>query len=684
MIGLWLPELTQADRDAAAELSKKPESKRKSNGKRAPVSDYVGSGILHRVLANRGMLGEQIEPGKWRCKCPRESEHSKGEPFDSSTVYYEPSTGGELGYIHCSHANSGHDRYTLKEWIACFEQSDFDRAREELGISIRSRARSNGKRASMPNDDLWAGTNLNEPPHDADGVVIEQKFHKTEAGNALRFIRDHGENVLYCNPQKAWYLWNGKYWQRDDTNRVVELMKQTIGGIFTEAIREQDPDEKKALFKFAFESEKARAIHNALTLASTVQSIVVLPNDLDDDPNVFCCANGTFDFTAQKLRKHQREDRITKISPAVYDPEAKSELWDKFLADLSNNDPELAGLVQRAFASTLIGHREKRNFFFLYGTNDTSKSTLLKVMATLFGTYHVDTLFDTWLVQSTVGGNRSDLVSIVGARFIKSVETRKGAKFDVAVLKRVTGGDPITESEKYERKFTFHPLGSLWLAANDAPEVPSDDSGFWSRLVLVPCLYQVPKENRDPHLAEKLTAPEHLSAVFAWVVRGLRTYQANGIGTCAAVQKSSSEYRANMDRIAGFFEDCCVFGKGLGIGATELRKAYEAYCEQIGKTPLRGNDFAKALRERDCTPNRTGKSRGWEGIGLVDMYTQARALVTAVTADDGCYRNLPLRARREEVLGSDVIGVTAVTGSLSDPDPDDEPNEFSPEALDRL
>ena len=200
MIGVWLPELTQADHDAAAELSKKPESKRKSNGKHSPVSNYVGDGILHRVLANRGMLGEQIDPGKWRCKCPRESQHSKGEPFDSSTVYYEPSTGGELGYIHCSHANSGHDRYTLKEWIACFDQGDFDRAREELGILVRRRANNRGNAktegASQPID----FDELQEDANGPEGTKLDDGRRVCRIVSAVHKSIDEACEVLGDDP----------------------------------------------------------------------------------------------------------------------------------------------------------------------------------------------------------------------------------------------------------------------------------------------------------------------------------------------------------------------------------------------------------------------------------------------------------------------------------------------------
>src|SRR5690606_39869753 len=91
-IGLWEPNLVEEDwaTASAAQKGKRPGKQRPdTNGKRPDSKN--GRGLLYYLLEARGILGEEIEPGKWAVKCPLESEHSRGEAYDTSTVLFAPS-----------------------------------------------------------------------------------------------------------------------------------------------------------------------------------------------------------------------------------------------------------------------------------------------------------------------------------------------------------------------------------------------------------------------------------------------------------------------------------------------------------------------------------------------------------------------------------------------------------------
>ena len=64
-------------------------------------------------------------------------------------------------------------------------------------------------------------------------------------------------------------------------------------------------------------------------------------------------------------------------------------------------------------------------------------------------------------------------------------------------MKRITGGDSIVASFKYQNEFEFVPTFKLWLAANDAPRVRDDDAAIWRRILRVPFDAQVPEGKRD-------------------------------------------------------------------------------------------------------------------------------------------------------------------------------------------
>src|SRR5690606_19101373 len=128
--------------------------------------------------------------------------------------------------------------------------------------------------------------------------------------------------------------------------------------------------------------------------------------------------------------------------------------------------------------------------------------------------------FDSWLQHSNVGGNRGDLVRLAGARLVTSVEVRKGAKWDEALVKKVTGGDEIVAAAKFEAEVSFKPTFTLMFAANDAPAARDDDEGLWARMRRIPLTAIIPPERQDPTIKAKLAEPEHAAAILAWCVTG--------------------------------------------------------------------------------------------------------------------------------------------------------------------
>ena len=255
-------------------------------------------------------------------------------------------------------------------------------------------------------------------------------------------------------------------------------------------------------------------------------------------------------------------------------------------------------------------------------------------------------------MRTNTGGNRGDVVRLAGARLVSVVEIRKGSRFDENLIKKATGGDEITAAAKYESEVTFRPQFALVFAANDAPIVRDDDQGMWSRMVRVPFGYSIPAGMRDPQLPQKLAEPEVQSAILAWAVRGCLDWQRDGLGTAAAIDRSTAEYRQEMDRAGGFFADCCKFSDDANcwISSKSLREAYESWCHENGvRKPLIARDLAERLRARGCTHRRTGRARIWQGVRLLDPDESPDGDV--VTHGDGCFSKVPLYPPHERLSG---------------------------------
>ncbi|HMJ14822.1 MAG TPA: phage/plasmid primase, P4 family, partial [Polyangiaceae bacterium] len=378
------------------------------------------------------------------------------------------------------------------------------------------------------------------PASSSDAKMYSLGFHPTDLGNAERLVARFRDRIRYCHPRRRWLLWDETRWEWDETNQIVQLAKQTVRGIYREAAAIQDDAVRAAIGKHARGSEKASRVASMITLAQS--DLPVLLSDLDADPWLLNCRNGTLDLRTGVLRTHDRTQLITKTTSIDYLAGAQSELWDRVLNDAVGGDTELAAYLQRVVGYALVGAAVERVFFFLYGPPGTAKSTLIEAFHAALGEYARSADFDTWVVQTNVGGNRGDLVRLAGARLVTSVEVRRGAKWDEALVKRVTGGDELVAAAKFESEVSFRPAFTLMLAANDAPSARDDDEGLWARMRRIPLTTAIPVEKQDRTIKAKLREPEHAAAILAWAVEGCLAWQRNGLGTAKAVEASTAAY----------------------------------------------------------------------------------------------------------------------------------------------
>jgi putative DNA primase/helicase len=119
---------------------------------------------------------------------------------------------------------------------------------------------------------------------------------------------------------------------------------------------------------------------------------------------------------------------------------------------------------------------------------------------------------------------------------------------------------------------------------------------------------------QDPTLPARLR--EEATGILAWAVRGCLAWQREGLKTPQAVRDATEGYRAEMDVLAAFFQECCVFDKRAEAGASDLYKAYVRWCEAAGERGESQTYFGTRLRERGLTNRETGGRKVWCGIGL--------------------------------------------------------------------
>jgi putative DNA primase/helicase len=350
-----------------------------------------------------------------------------------------------------------------------------------------------------------------------------------------------------------------------------------------------------------------------IELAKSEQGIPVSPQQLDSNPWVLNVLNGTLDLRTGQLREHRREDLITKLAPVAYDPEAPCPRWEAFLSRIFAGDAELIRFVQKAVGYSLTGSTQEQCFFILYGTGANGKTTLMQTVSALLKDYARQTATETLLVQRG-DGPRNDLARLQGARFVYASETEGGRKLAEALVKQLTGGDTLTARFLYSEHFEFQPMFKLWLAVNHKPVVQGTDHAIWRRIRLLPFIVTIPVAEQDKRLIEKLR--DELPGILRWAVEGCLLWQQEGLEPPQAVKRATGDYRSEMDVIAAFIQNCCVVEPQGKVSTSELYEEYAGWCTQMGETPVSQKALAAALKERGCTPGRSGGGRLWCGIAL--------------------------------------------------------------------
>jgi putative DNA primase/helicase len=441
-------------------------------------------------------------------------------------------------------------------------------------------------------------------------------FHLTDLGNAKRFVYEYSADVRYTHTSRSWLVWTGTHWQRDASAAVERLAKETVLGIYAEAATAENEDHRKRLASHATRSERADRIAAMLRLAQSEHEVCITDDALDRDGWLLNVANGTFDLRADELRPHRPEDLITHVLPVAYEPAASASTWMKFLGRILNYDDDLHGFVQRAIGYSLTAETTEQCFFLMYGKGKNGKTTFLETVRALFGDLARNARFETFLVKRQ-DQIPSDIARLRGARLVTACEAQDGRRLDEATIKDLTGGDTVTARRRYQDEREFRPSCKLWLSANHKPVIRGQDVAIWRRVKLVPFVVEIPEAERDPELAAKLRS--ELPGILAWAVEGARHWREHRLGSCAAVEAHTQEYKSESDVIGRWIEENCDFGAAYEVLKPALYAAYRKAAEEGGeKNYATLNIFARRLRELrpEVTDRKSGRNRYWVGVAL--------------------------------------------------------------------
>lgn len=353
-----------------------------------------------------------------------------------------------------------------------------------------------------------------------------------------------------------------------------------------------------------------------MEIASGMPAITVRSEDLDQNPWLLNCQNGTIDLRTGKLKPHESKDYITRICAAAYNPDCAIPLWTQLMEKITGGDKEYIRYIQKALGYALTGDISEQAIFILYGTGSNGKSTMLNIFAALLNGYAQSTSSDTFMQKKNESVN-NDIARLKGARFVSAIEMEEGKRMAESLIKSMTGGDKLVTRFLYGEFFEYVPQFKVFLAVNHKPDIRDTTNSIWRRIKIMEFNNTFTEQERDKNFPTKIMAKE-LPGILAWAVQGCLDWQQNGINAPDIVEAATRAYKEEMDSFSHFFNECCVVREGARVSNKMLRAKYDEWCAENGERGLTQRPFSRKLRERgydtrNSSPTGTAE---WHGFTL--------------------------------------------------------------------
>jgi putative DNA primase/helicase len=435
--------------------------------------------------------------------------------------------------------------------------------------------------------------------------------------NAQRFL-DRQRGLVRRSPQLGhWYIWNGAWFQEDQLDQVLEMAADTIDDLRMWVAEADDLEEFKRRSRHYEASSRAGRREALLDVAGTDPDVVVSVEQLDSHPYLLACLNGTVDLRDGALRPASPADLLTRGVDVEYDPTATCARWESFISTTFNADSELIGFVQRLFGYCITGVIHDHVLPVLHGQGANGKSTLVGVIQDLLGD-HAITAPDGLVIRHDHEPHPERIASLRGRRLVVSNELEAKAVLAEQTVKMLTGGDTLSARELYGRRFNFKPTHKVILVSNHKPKVHNTDHAIWRRIKLVPFEVIIPADQQDADLRRRFVS-DHAPAILAWLVRGGVEWHRDGLGSAAAVDLATAEYKSTQDTLGAFLDECTISVGPTKTKVGELFNVWRHWCERSNDRPGRQQDFKAALEDHGFTLESYQNVKYVLGLGILGV-----------------------------------------------------------------
>ncbi len=396
-------------------------------------------------------------------------------------------------------------------------------------------------------------------PIPADEVIYSDTY------NAKVFHEILGDKIRWCKDYGGWFIFNGKYWEKDGNERIKKYAMMASEEI-AERMRVIGNKTRPNLNKIHTE----QGMNAMVSCAKSLMGCAV--EDFDRNEFLFNCSNGTYDLSRDIFNEFNPEDLLTKKANVEYDIHAEAPRWKQFLDEIFLGDAELIEYIQRVVGYSMTAFTKEQCMFILYGHGRNGKNIFMEAIAGVLGDYAMNCP-SSMFVQKQNPGIPNDVARLKGARFVSASETNHNVNMDEELIKQLTGNKTITARFLNREYFDFEATFKIFLATNHKPNIRGTDTGIWRRIQMIPFRLDITEAQEDKELGAKLY--EERSGIFNWMIEGYNKWSKTRLSTPEVIKTATQLYREEEDDIGQFIKLECVIDKGGFIPSFDFKERFK-------------------------------------------------------------------------------------------------------------
>jgi P4 family phage/plasmid primase-like protien len=427
----------------------------------------------------------------------------------------------------------------------------------------------------------------------------------------------------------GWLRWDGRRWCPAEAGEVVEAVRQYFREQYAEALENDAEAAREGRSVDSVRTEGWRKvqsktkIHAVLDLAGNIQGVLRSADIFDADPDILNTPGGVLDLASGDLLEHSPDFLCTKITGAVYRPDAESVA---FKAALEAVPQEALDWLQLRLGQAITGYQtDDGAMVLLTGGGNNGKTVIMGAAYRALGGYARKIPNALLLKGKALGGPSEEKMTLRGTRLAYIEETPEEGHLDANTVKEILDAEVIEGRHLYKSITEWTPTHSLFLNTNHPPVVTDTGDGTWRRLLRLdfPYRYRVNGQELerpgdrlgDPTLKASMGTRETREAVLAWLVEGARRWYASGrtlsssAGHPQVVVDSVRRWRETSDDVLRFLARNCEFDADRWVSSDLLYQEYRRWAVSEGSRPMSSREWSKRLAGHSAVPGTVSASK---------------------------------------------------------------------------